>query len=54
MNNQECKAIPQMFNVNSNNPIFDPFSVKKVNVVAIVIILMIHMQKGVFLMLQKT
>ena len=49
MNNHPCKARPQIVNVNSNNPIFYPFSVKKVNVVAIVIILMTHMQKFVFL-----
>ena len=49
MNNQACKARPQIVNVNSNNPIFYPFSVKKVNVVAIVIILMTHMQEFVFL-----
>ena len=28
MNNQECKARPQIVNVNSNNPIFYPFSIK--------------------------
>ena len=27
MNNQECKARPQIVNVNSNNPIFYPFSI---------------------------
>ena len=27
MNNQPCKAIPKTVNVNSNNPIFYPFSV---------------------------
>ena len=26
--NQECKRIPQVVNVNSNNPIFYPFSIK--------------------------
>ena len=26
--NQECKTRPQVVNVNSNNPIFYPFSVK--------------------------
>ena len=29
MSNQECKARPEIVNVNSNNPIFYPFSVKK-------------------------
>ena len=45
MKNRECKTKPQVINVNSNNPIFHPFSIKIGNVVAIVIILMIHMQK---------
>ena len=29
MSNQECKARPEIVNVNNNNPIFYPFSVKK-------------------------
>ena len=28
MNNQICKARPQIVNANSNNPIFYPFSIK--------------------------
>ena len=28
MINQECKARPKIANVNSNNPIFYPFSIK--------------------------
>ena len=28
MNNQECKARPEFVNVNSNSPIFYPFSIK--------------------------
>ena len=51
MKNQECKLRPEIINVNSNEPIFYPFSIKQVNVVALVIILMIHMQRYVFLML---
>ena len=47
--NQECKVRPEIININSNNPIFYPFSIK-INVVVIVIILIIHMQKFVFLM----
>ena len=31
MNNQACKARPQIVNVNSNNPIFYPFSIKTSN-----------------------
>ena len=53
MNNQACKAIPQVVNVNSNNSIFYSFSIKKVNVVAIVITLMVHMQEFIFLILQN-
>ena len=51
MNNQACKARPEISNVNSNNPYFILLVLKQVNVVAIVIILMIHIQKYVFLML---
>ena len=29
MNNQECKARPEIINANSNNPVFYPFSIKK-------------------------
>ena len=49
MNNQVCKARPEIINVNSNNPLFYPFSIKTVMVV--VIILMIRTQKYGFLML---
>ena len=28
MKNQECKTRPQIFNINSNNPILYPFSIK--------------------------
>ena len=28
MNNQECKVIPQIVNVNSNELVFFPFSIK--------------------------
>ena len=53
MSNQPCKARPEIINVNSNNPIFYPFNIKQLNVVAIVIILMIHKQEFVFLMWLK-
>ena len=29
MNNQACKAKPEIINVNSNNPVFYPFSIKR-------------------------
>ena len=28
MNNQACKVRPEIFNVNSNEPVFYPFSIK--------------------------
>ena len=28
MNNQECKVRPKIVNVNSNEPVFHPFSIK--------------------------
>ena len=28
MNNQECKVRPEIINVNSNEPVFFPFSIK--------------------------
>ena len=31
MKNQECKARPQVINVNGNNPMFYPFSIKTSN-----------------------
>ena len=51
MKNQECKVRPEIINVNSNEPVFYPFNIKKVNVAVAVTILMIHKQKHVFLML---
>ena len=51
MKNQECKTRAEVININSNNPMFYPFSYKKINVVVILIILIIHRQKFVFLML---
>ena len=45
MKKQECKVRPEIINVNSNEPLFYPFSLvlKQINVVAVVIILMTHM-----------
>ena len=51
MNNQECKTRPQVVNVNGDEPVFFHLVLKQVNVVVVVIILTIHMQKFVFLML---
>ena len=42
--NEECKVRPEIVNINSNNPIFYPLALKQINVMAIVAILIIHMQ----------
>ena len=51
MNSQECKARPQIVNVNSSNPIFYPFSIKTSKCNGNYKILIIHMPKFVFLIL---
>ena len=53
MKNQECKARLQIVNLNSNNIILylTLLVSKQINVMATVIILMIYMQKCVFLIL---
>ena len=51
MNNRECKTKPQVVNVNRDEPVFFPLVLKRVNVVVLVIILTIRMQKFVFLIL---
>ena len=53
INNQECKVRPEIVNVNSNDLHFILLVLKKVNVVVVVTISMIHMQHCVFLMLLK-
>ena len=53
MNNQKCEVKPKIIDVNSNSPMFYPFSVKKIDVVVTVITLMINMQRFVFLILEK-
>ena len=53
MKDQECILRPEIININSNNPIFYPFSVKINKCSGIVITLMIHMQEFVFLILLK-
>ena len=54
MNNQECKIRPEIINVNSNEPLFYPCSVKISKCRGIVIMSMIYMQNYGFLMLLKT
>ena len=51
MNNQAHKVRPEIVNVNSNEPPFYAFSFEKVNVMVVVIILTIRMQKYVLLMI---
>ena len=51
MKNQECKVRPEIIDISSNNPIFYTLLVLKQNVVAIVIILVIHMQEFALLIL---
>ena len=64
MKNEECKVRPEIVDINSNNPIFYPFSIKinkcsgscnninspYANVVVVVIIVIVRMQKFAFLM----
>ena len=38
MNNEECKARPEIINVNSDEPEFYSFSIKKVNAAEVAII----------------
>ena len=51
---QYCKIRSEIANVNSIEPVFYPLVLKEVNAVVIVTILMIHTQRCVFLMLEKT
>ena len=51
MKNQECKVRPEIINVNSNEPVFYPFSIKISKCSGSSNNIMIHMQKYVFLML---
>ena len=60
MNNEECKVRPEIINVNGNEPVFYPFSIKtsncsgscnNINDPYAKIISMVHMQKCVFLIL---
>ena len=53
MNNQAYKTRPEIININSNEPVFYPFSIKTSKCSGVVTILMTHMQKYVFLILQK-
>ena len=48
VNNQEGRAIPEVTNINSNEPLFYPYSVK-INAVVVVMISMTYMQNYVVL-----
>ena len=50
MNNQECRVRPQVVNVNGDEFVSFYLVLKQVNVVIVVIISIIRMQKFVFLM----
>ena len=51
MTNQECKVRPEIVNVNSDEPVFYPFSIEPRKCSCSCNNIMIHMQKCVFLML---
>ena len=51
LNNQACKVRPEIINLNSNYPLFYPFSIKTSKCSGSCIILTIRMQKYMFLML---
>ena len=54
MNNQECKIRPEIININSNKPLFYPYSVKIGKYSGSCKNINTHMQNYVFLMLLKT
>ena len=49
----KCKVRHEIVNINSNETLFYPFVLKQVNVVVVLTISMILMQKYVFLMFLK-
>ena len=51
MNSQECKTRPQVININGDEPVFFPFSIETSKCSGSSKILIICMQKFVFLML---
>ena len=54
LNKQECKEITKIIDVNSNEPIFCPFSIKEINVVEVVMVSMIRILNCLFQMSLKT
>ena len=53
INNQKCKVRPEIVNVNSNEPLFHPFSIKTNKCSGSYNNIMIPMQNYVFLMWLK-
>ena len=51
MSNQECKTRPQVVNANGDESVFFHLVLKQVNLLVVVIISIIRMQKFVSLML---
>ena len=51
MKNQECKVRPEIININSNNPMFYPFSVKINRCDGTCNNINIHMEEFMFLIL---
>ena len=49
--NQECKVRPNVVNLNNDDPVFYPFSIKTSTCMLVVTISMIHRQNCAFLML---
>ena len=53
MNNQEFRVKPQIVNLNRDEPVFFPFSIKTSKSVVVATISIIHMENCVFLILLK-
>ena len=53
LNNQECRAILEIININTKKPLFYPYSIKINRCSGIVMTSMTHMQNYVFLMLLR-
>ena len=53
MNNQEFRVKPQIVNLNRDEPVLFPFSIKTSKSVVVATISIIHMENCVFLILLK-
>ena len=54
MINQKCMSRPKIIDINANEPVFYPYSIKVNNAAEVVTILMTHMLNCVFRILLKT